>query len=61
MKRATMSFEEKREALLKAATSRGQGQGVCKQVPFPNNDVPEFLRQYRQFKEDSRKVRVVAR
>ena len=61
MRRATMSFEEKREALLKAATSRSQGKGVSKQVPFANDDVPEFLRQYRQFKEDSRKVRVVAR
>jgi len=61
MRRATMSFEEKREALLKAATSRSQGKSVSKQVPFANNDVPEFLRQYRQFKEDSRKVRVVAR
>lgn len=59
MRRATMSFEEKREALHRAATS--QGQGVSKRVPFPNNDVPEFLRQYRQFKEASRKVQVVAR
>ena len=61
MRRATMSFEEKREELLRAATSRSRGQGVSKQVPFTNNDVPEFLRQYRQFKEESRKVRVVAR
>ena len=61
MRRATMSFEEKREELLRAATSRSRGQGVSKQVPFTNSDVPEFLRQYRQFKEESRKVRVVAR
>ncbi len=61
MRRASMSFEEKREALHKTATSRSQGQRVTKQVPFPNEDVPEFLRQYRQFKEDSRNVRVVAR
>jgi hypothetical protein len=61
MKRASMSFEEKREALLKAATSCSEGQGVSKRVPFPNNDVPEFLRQFRQFEAESRKVRVVAR
>jgi len=61
MKRATMSFDEKREALLKAATSENAGKCVTKTVSFVDDDVPAFLNELRRFREESRKKEILAR
>ena len=58
--RATMSFEEKRAAFLQAAEREGGEQGVSKEVGFSDNDVTEFLEQYRQFEKESRQVELLA-
>ena len=54
--RATMSFEDKRAAFLKAVEKDGAGKGIIKEVAFFNNDIDEFLKQFKQFEDDSRRV-----
>lgn len=61
MKRATMSFDEKRAAVARAAMQESMGSAVTKQVSFSNDDVPAFIVEMRRFQEDSRKRRVLAR
>lgn len=61
MKRATMSFDQKRKAVSRAAAEESQGAGVTKQVPFPSDDVPSFVRELRRFQEESRAKRILAR
>ena len=61
MKRATMSFEEKREAISRAAARESKGAAVTKKVSFTNDDVPAFLLELRRFQEDSRARRILAR
>ncbi len=61
MRRATMSFDQKREAVSRAAAEESKGEAVTKQVSFPNNDVPAFLEELRRFQEDSRAKRILAR
>ena len=61
MERATMSFEDKRRALLLAASEGSQEKGVIKEVPFTNEDVPDFLEQLRRFQRESRKAHIVAK
>jgi hypothetical protein len=61
MKRATMSFEMKRQALLHAAEQKSKGTGQTKHVVFASEAVPQFLEALRKYQEDSRKVRIMAR
>jgi hypothetical protein len=61
MKRATMSFDQKRKAVSRAAAEESKGGAVTKRVSFPNNDVPGFLQELRRFQEDSRAKRILAR
>ena len=59
--RATMSFEDKRRALLDAATQNSGGKGISQEVEFADNDIPEFLKQWKKFQAESRKVRILAK
>ncbi len=61
MKRATMSFDEKRKAVLRAAAQESAGTAVTKPASFPNDDVPAFLRELRRFQKESREKRILAR
>lgn len=61
MKRATMSFEDKRKAIARAAAQESKGTAVTRQVSFTNDDVPTFLRELRRFEEESRAKRILAR
>jgi len=61
MEKATMSFGEKSRALLKAAEQNCGDQTVSGTVTFAGNDIPSFLKKLRQFEEDSRKVRILAK
>ena len=61
MKRATMSFDEKRKAVSRAAADESKGAAVTKKVSFSNDDVLAFLRELRRFQEDSRAKRILAR
>ena len=61
MKRATMSFDQKRKAISRAAAEESKEVPVTKQVPFLNDDVPAFLQELRRFQEDSRAKRIWAR
>ena len=61
MKRATMSFDEKREAVSRAAAEESNGLAVTKQVAFSNDDVPAFIQEMRRFQEESRAKRILAR
>ena len=60
-KRATMSFEEKRAALLKAAEQQGRSRGVSKHVEFEDKEISELLRQYQEYQKNSRSIIVWAR
>ena len=60
-KYATMSFEEKRAALLKAAERQGRSRGVSKQVEFDDKEIADFLRQYQEFQQKSRSTIIIAR
>ena len=61
MKRAPMSFDEKRKAVSRAAADESKGAAVTKKVSFSNDDVLAFLRELRRFQEDSRAKRILAR
>jgi len=61
MKRATMSFDEKRDAVSRAAAQESSKKPVTKQAFFLNDDVPTFLQELRRFQEDSRAKRILAR
>lgn len=61
MKKATMSFEEKRRALSQAAASNSGGKGVTKTVDVTNEAVSTFLKQLREFEKASRNVRIVVK
>jgi len=61
MKKATMSFDEKRQALLRAAERNCSKQEVLQTVTFSNNDIPTFLKKLRKFQDESRKVRLLAK
>jgi hypothetical protein len=61
MKRATMSFEDKRKAVSRAAAQVNKGTAVTKQVTFSNDYVPTFLQEMRRYQEDSRARRILAR
>lgn len=61
VKRATMSFAEKRDAVSRAAAKESKGSAVTKQVRFSNDDVPTFIQELRRFQEDSRARRILAR
>jgi hypothetical protein len=59
MKRATMSFDEKREAIMRAAAEKEAP--ISKQASLENNEVPSFLEELQRFEEDSRARRIRAR
>jgi len=61
MKKATMSFEEKRKAILQAAEQNCGQQTVSKTITFSSDVIPTFLKDLRKFQEESRKVRIVAK
>ena len=61
MKRATMSFDEKRKAVSRVAAQESKGTSVTKRVSFSNNDVPDFLRKMKRYQKDSRAKRILAR
>ena len=61
MKRATMSFDDKRKAVARAAVQESKGTAVTRQVSFSNDDVPTFLQEMRRFEKDSRARRILAR
>jgi len=55
-KKAKMSFEESRKALLKGLTAQAKGKIITKIIPFTNDDVPKFLRKLDKFEARSRKI-----
>ena len=61
MKRATMSFDEKRKAVSRAAAQQSKGAAVTKQVSFSNEDVPTFLLAMRRYQERSRAKDILVR
>ena len=64
MKRAKMSFDEKRNEVSRAAAAAAEENGekaVTKQGSFSNDDVPTFLEELKRFQVDSRAKRLLAR
>ena len=61
MKKATMSFDEKRQAMSRAAAQESKGAEVRKQVFFSNEAVPAFLQEMRRYQERSRARRILVR
>ncbi len=56
MGKVTMSFEEGRKELLVKMSARSKKQAVRKRIPFPNDDVPNYLRELDKFEEQSRQA-----
>lgn len=59
MRKATMSFEKSREALVKAMSNQAGQDTVEKTVRFEDEDVPKYLSELAKFQDRSRKVRLV--
>jgi len=52
-----MNFEEKRKKILENA-EKTLGQGIEVNVIFDNDEIYDFLKIYKKFEKDSRKVRI---
>jgi hypothetical protein len=61
MAKATMSFEEKRNKLIQAAKNNGGEQAASKNVIFDDNAILSFLKKFRQYQDDSRKIYIQAK
>ena len=59
MGQTTMSFERGRKGLVVGMSSRSRKLPVKKVIPFPNDDVPNYLRELDKFEERSRQTNLV--
>ena len=59
MSKVTMSFEQGRKELLVKMSAKAGQQVIKKVIPFPNEDVPNYLRQLAKFEQASKKVNLV--
>jgi len=59
MRKATMSFEERREALRTNMSEKAAKNSISKKVRFSNDDVVKFLRHLDKFESESLKSSLV--
>lgn len=59
--KASMSFEKRRRAMLNHITSKAKHNSIKKEIPFLNEDVPEFIRSFNEFEKESQNVHFVVK
>jgi len=53
---ATMSFDEKRAALLQAAREQYTDRPVSRRITYEDNEISGLLREYQEYKRESRNI-----
>jgi len=59
--RASMSFEKRRRAMLNKITAGTKQSSIKKEVPFLNEDVPNFIEAFNRFEKESQSVNFIAK